>query len=153
MSKTMAAQVLFGMVVRERRRIAALAKVASSIDERVQATEKALVVSEAALRACLEDHRHDVANLEQRQHDQMICLIDMVTENADRKYIESENDLQSVAMFQKKLLVLANERVSLYVHLRIALLTCFLRRFILFQSHNLFLLVGQTGRSDVRETL
>ena len=117
MSKTIAARVLFGMIVRERRRIAALAKVASSMDERVQATEKALVVSEAALRSSLEDHRRDVADLEQRQHDQIISLIDMVTESADLKFIESEDDLQSVVMFQKKLLVLANERVSLYVRL------------------------------------
>ena len=115
MSKNMAARVLFGMIVRERRRIAALAKVASSLDDRVLATEKALVVSNAALRSCLEDHRQDVADLEQRQHDQIICLVDMVSESADRKDIEAEEDLQSVAMFQKKLLVLANERVSLYV--------------------------------------
>lgn len=115
MSKNMAARVLFGMIVRERRRIAALAKVASSLDDRVLATEKALVVSDAALRSCLEDHRQDVADLEQRQHDQIICLVDMVSESADRKDIEAEEDLQSVAMFQKKLLVLANERVSLYV--------------------------------------
>lgn len=120
----MAARVLFGMIVRERRRIAALAKVASSMDERVQTIEKALVVSEAALRSSLEDHRHDVADLEQRQHDQIICLIDMVAERADRKYIESESDLQSEVMFQKKLLVLANERVSLYV--RIAGFHCLL---------------------------
>lgn len=115
MSKNMAARVLFGMIVRERRRIAALAKVASSLDDRVLATEKALVVSDAALRSCLEDHRQDVADLEQRQHDQIICLVDMVSESADRKDIEAEEDLQTVAMFQKKLLVLANERVSLYV--------------------------------------
>ena len=115
MSKNMAARVLFGMIVRERRRIAALAKVASSLDDRVLATEKALVVSDAALRSCLEDHRQDVTDLEQRQHDQIICLVDMVSESADRKDIEAEEDLQTVAMFQKKLLVLANERVSLYV--------------------------------------
>lgn len=115
MSKNMAARVLFGMIVRERRRIAALAKVASSLDDRVLATEKALVVSDAALRSSLEDHRQDVADLEQRQHDQIICLVDMVSESADRNDIEAEEDLQTVAMFQKKLLVLANERVSLYV--------------------------------------
>ena len=109
--------MLFGMVVRERRRIAALAKVASSLDERVLATEKALVVSEAALRSCLEDYRQDVADLEQRQHDQIICLADMVTESADRMNIEAEGDEQAIAKFQKKLLVLANERVSLYVRL------------------------------------
>ena len=114
-SKSMAARVLFGMIVRERRRIAALTKVASSLDDRVQAAEKALVVSEAALRSCLEDHRQDVTDLEQRQHDQIMCLVDMVTEGVDGNAVESEGDLQTVVMFQKKLLVLANERVSLYV--------------------------------------
>lgn len=113
MSKNMAARILFGMIVRERRRIAALVKVASSLDERVQAAEKALLVRDAALRSSLEDHRQDVADLEQRQHDQIICLVDMVTESSDSKESEFEGDLQSVVMFQKKLLVLANERVSL----------------------------------------
>jgi demethoxyubiquinone hydroxylase (CLK1/Coq7/Cat5 family) len=103
------------MIVRERRRIAALVKVASSLDERVQVAEKELVVSDAALRSRLEDHRQDVADLEQRQHDQIICLVDMVNENMSSKDIDFDGDLKSVVLFQKKLLVLANERVSLYV--------------------------------------
>ena len=41
-----ATKVLFGMVVRERRRVAALARSASSLDERLQAAEKAASISE-----------------------------------------------------------------------------------------------------------
>jgi hypothetical protein len=127
LSTNMAARILFGMIVRERRRIAVLVKVASSLDERVQEAEKGLVVRDAALRSSLEDHRQDVADLEQRQHDQIICLVDMVTESADGKDIEFEGDLRSVLTFQKKLLVLANERVSLCVHL----LLTFIRSYVL----------------------
>jgi hypothetical protein len=112
-SKSMAARVLFGMVVRERRRVTALAKAASSLDERLQAAEKALSVSEAAMRACIDEHRQDVADLEQRQHDQISCLVDMVKESADQNEIASVDATSNVAMFHKKLLVLANERVSL----------------------------------------
>ena len=114
-SEDMAKRILFGMIVRERRRIAALAKVASALDDRVQAADRALIVRDAALRSSLEDHRQDVADLEHQQHDQIISLLDMVSESAGNQDIESEGDLQSVAMFQKKLLVLANERVALYV--------------------------------------
>jgi ABC-type transporter Mla subunit MlaD len=101
------------MVVRERRRVTSLAKAASSLDERLQAAEKALSVSEAAMRTCMDEHRQDVADLEQRQHDQISCLVEMVKESADQKNTASEDEVSNVAMFHKKLLVLANERVSL----------------------------------------
>ena len=45
-SSDAATKVLFGMVVRERRRVAALAISASSLDERLQAAEKANNISE-----------------------------------------------------------------------------------------------------------
>jgi hypothetical protein len=109
-AQSIGARVLFGMVVRERRRVAALARTASLLDERVQAAEKDLVVSEAALRSYVEEHRQDVADLEQRQHDQIICLVDMVKENSTKA--SGTADGGATATFQKKLLVLANERVS-----------------------------------------
>jgi hypothetical protein len=102
------------MIVRERRRVAALARTASLLDDRVQIAEKALVVKEAALRSFDEERRQEVADLEQRQHDQILCLIDMVKEGS----IASDTDPNAdslLAVFQKELLVLANERVSMYV--------------------------------------
>ena len=57
------AKVLFGMVVRERRRISALARTASSLDDKLQQKERAAEESEANLRA----YRNEQRQLEQRQ--------------------------------------------------------------------------------------
>jgi hypothetical protein len=102
------------MIVRERRRVAALARTASLLDDRVQVAEKALVINEAALRSFEEEHRREVADLEQRQHDQILCLIDMVKEGSRASDADLNAD-STLATFQKELLVLANERVSVYV--------------------------------------
>jgi ABC-type transporter Mla subunit MlaD len=99
------------MIVRERRRVAALARTASLLDERVQVAEKALAVNDAALRSFIEEHRQEVADLEQRQHDQILCLIDMVKEGSSISDMDPNAD-STLALFQKELLVLANERVS-----------------------------------------
>jgi len=101
------------MIVRERRRVAALARTASLLDERVQAAEKALGVNEAALRSYMEEHRQEIADLEQRQHDQIVCLIEMVKEGSNILDFNTNTNADSAfALFQKELLVLANERVS-----------------------------------------
>ena len=97
------------MVVRERRRVASLARIASTLDEKVQDAEKRLVISEAALRSCDQERRQDIADLEERQQHQILSLVEMV--NKSSEYATDEENC-SAANFQKKLLVLANERVS-----------------------------------------
>lgn len=117
LARSAAARVLFGMIVRERRRVAALAKTASSLDERVQSAEKASAISEAALRSYMDEHRQEVADLEQKQQDHILSLMQMVQEDSDRAALittgsEDKSAVLSEEKFQKKLLVLANERVS-----------------------------------------
>jgi hypothetical protein len=112
-----ATKVLFGMIVRERRRVAALAKAAASLDERVQSAEKSLALSESALRSYMDDHRQAIADLEEKQHDHLRTLIEMVNEDSNQAALTSDdlesNDLPlSEVKYQKMLLVLANERVS-----------------------------------------
>jgi hypothetical protein len=105
------------MIVRERRRVAALAKAAASLDERVQSAEKNLTLSESALRSYMDDHRQAIADLEEKQHDHLRTLIEMVNDDSNQAAFTSD-DLESNDMalsevkYQKMLLVLANERVS-----------------------------------------
>lgn len=108
-------KVLFGMMVRERRRIVTLAKAAASLDERLVSTEKLLSISESVLRAQMDEHRHEVAELEQKQHDHILSLMCMVhddSHNATNVGTTENNSEPSEMNFQKKLLVLANERVA-----------------------------------------
>ena len=64
------AKVLFGMIVRERRRVASLARTASSLDEKVQEAEAATRAKESAFRAYVEEQQHEVAMLAQNQQEQ-----------------------------------------------------------------------------------
>lgn len=118
LAKTTATRILFGMIVRERRRIAALARTASSLDEKLQVAEKASEASEAALRSYMDDQRHEFAALSQAQQEQILALMDMVREDTDFSSLKDNFELlgqgtptDSDNIFDPKLLILANERI------------------------------------------
>jgi hypothetical protein len=80
MATKTATKVLFGMVVRERRRIASLARTASALDEKVQESEVAASAKDAAFRAYVDEQRLDAADLAQNQQEHILSLMDMVRE-------------------------------------------------------------------------
>ena len=118
--------VLFGMVVRERRRIASLARTASSLDERVQAAEAAAVAKDSAFRAYVDEQRNEIAILTQNQQEQILSLMDMVRDEAGvasardeafeddskDKSVEDRDTTRAEGHTNPALLVLANERIS-----------------------------------------
>lgn len=115
------AKVLFGMVVRERRRIASLARTASSLDEKVQETETALADKEAAFNAFVGEQRYDAAALAQNQQQHILSLMEMVkeghTEDMDQSTAASSvSSNRRLSTFvedgNSRLLVLANERID-----------------------------------------
>lgn len=105
-------KVLFGMVVKERRRISALAKTASSLDDKLQQTERAAEEKEAHLRAYRNDQRQLAAELSRSQQRSILSLMEMV--QSDRKAISGQesSDEPSNSFEDRKLLVLANERIT-----------------------------------------
>mmetsp|Transcript_13532 Transcript_13532/g.31657 ORF Transcript_13532/g.31657 Transcript_13532/m.31657 type:complete len:1546 (-) Transcript_13532:1586-6223(-) len=114
------AKVLFGMVVRERRRIASLARTASSLNEKVQETESALADKEAAFNAYVGEQRLDAAASAQNQQEHILSLMEMVKEGRTEEY---ERDRSSPNKTRRRLtlsaedgnsrlLVLANERIE-----------------------------------------
>ena len=114
------AKVLFGMVVRERRRIASLAQTASSLDEKVQETEAALADKKAAFNTYVGEQRLDAAALAQNQQQHILSLMEMVKEgNAEESSSSPERSnrrLSSGKDGNSKLLVLANERIGALEH-------------------------------------
>jgi hypothetical protein len=119
-----AAKVLFGMVVRERRRIASLARTASSLDERVQGAEAAAAAKDAAFRAYVDEQGLETAALAQDQQEHILSLMDLVreapAETPDEETASSQPAIpahrrrSSISDGQEnsKLLVLANERIA-----------------------------------------
>jgi hypothetical protein len=112
------------MIVRERRRIAALARTASALDEKLQAASKAAEASEAALRSYMDDQRHEFAALSQTQQEQILALMDMVRDDADFSALKDNlGDLlgqgqssESNNAFDPKLFILSNERIKVLEH-------------------------------------
>ena len=112
------AKVLFGMVVRERRRVGALARTACSLDERLQSTTNDLEAKDLALRSYVDEQRVQVAEMSQNQQNQILSLMELVKEDAE--FPSEETPVESSASrhtsnggFDETLLVLANERISL----------------------------------------
>lgn len=111
----MAAKVLFGMVVRERRRIASLARTASSLDEKVQEAEAAAAAKDSAFRAYVDEQRLEAAELAHNHQQHILSLMDMVREEPPSGDISSPVRSAKARHAEKansKLLVLANERIA-----------------------------------------
>jgi hypothetical protein len=112
------------MIVRERRRIAALARTASALDEKLQAASKTAEASEAALRSNIDDQRHEFAALSQTQQEQILALMDMVRDDADVSALKDNlGDLlgegqssESDNAFDPKLFILSNELIKVLEH-------------------------------------
>eukprot|EP00957_Ditylum_brightwellii_P000201 16128-Ditylum_brightwellii.AAC.1 len=68
------------MVVRERRRVAALARTASSLDQRALESEVLAASKDAALRSQLEEQRHERASMAQTQQEQILSLMSLIQE-------------------------------------------------------------------------
>jgi hypothetical protein len=102
-----AANVLFGMVVRERRRISSLARTASQLDEKVQEAQEVAASKDAAFRAYVDEQRLESVSQAQNQQEHILSLMEMVKESPGEK-----EELTTTESSNSKLLVLANERIA-----------------------------------------
>lgn len=100
------------MVVRERRRISSLARTASSLDEKLQQAEKAVEGSEAYLRSYMDEHRHLAAELTHSQQKSILSLMEMVKADGAKNAGKDGRDAELSQFDDRKLLVLANERIA-----------------------------------------
>jgi len=78
-------KILFGMVVRERRRVLSLARTAASLDERAAAAEKLAESREEALFSHVEEERHQRALMAQNQQEQIMSLMALVQDEDEQK--------------------------------------------------------------------
>lgn len=102
------------MVVRERRRIATLARTASLLDERIQEAEAASTCKDEAFRAYINEQRLEAASQAQNQQEHILSLMEMVKEEP-----VPSDDIRDTGVLSNerssgnsKLLLLANERIS-----------------------------------------
>jgi hypothetical protein len=74
-------RILFGMVVRERRRVASLARTASTLNERVKTAERAVTEKDVAFRSYRDEERTERAALAQNQQEQILSLMALVQDD------------------------------------------------------------------------
>jgi len=121
-SSQLSAKVLFGMVVRERKRVAALARTASSLDQKLIDAEKMAVSKESALRSHMEESRYERATMAQSQQEKILSLMALVQDQGKDLFDinRQPSDIHSVVTEKMSsrvpddlVLQLANERIDL----------------------------------------
>ena len=115
-SAQLASKILFGMVVRERRRVASLARTASALDRKaVEALEQA-ASKDAALFSHIEEERHERATMAQNQQEHILSLMAMVREEEERNEAifrnSSATNLGPASSSESMVMLLSNERIA-----------------------------------------
>eukprot|EP00978_Attheya_sp_CCMP212_P029694 scaffold106310_cov73-Attheya_sp.AAC.1 len=73
-----ASRVLFGMVVREQRRVTSLARATLALQEKLEEADAQIEAKEAALRAHMEEERHERVSRAQDEQEQILSLMSLV---------------------------------------------------------------------------
>ena len=108
------------MVVRERRRIASLAKTASALDEKLQELQMDIEAKEVAFRSYVQDSQQDLATISMNHQEQILSLMSLVKGEGDPDLskideMTAASGNESIGLDLKEssnLLFLANERIA-----------------------------------------
>ena len=104
------AKVLFGMVVRERRRVAKLARTASSLDQKALDAENKAQSKEAALRSHMEEGKNERVAIAQNHQEKILSLMALL--HQDQEDQDQSNGATSPQTKESVILTLANERID-----------------------------------------
>ena len=117
-------KILFGMVVKERRRVASLAQTASVLDKRAGDAERLAEAREDALRSHVEEERNERVAMAQTQQEQIVSLMAMVQEGEEGQSKQQQLDsTKSIGSGEdiitsesgndtNMVMILSNERIS-----------------------------------------
>lgn len=96
-SSLIMAKVLFGMVVKERRRVGALARSSSLLDTKLQVAEKNSREKSDALRNYMEEFQKEKNTLIQSHQEHILSLMDLVRENDSSDDSSRKQELEYLA--------------------------------------------------------
>ena len=88
----LAAKVLFGMVVNERRRVDALVRTASALDQKTIDANNLIESKEAALHSLMDEGRYERAAMSQSHQEQILSLMALVEHEQQKSGIENLKD-------------------------------------------------------------
>jgi hypothetical protein len=104
----LSSKVLFGMVVRERRRVAKLARTASSLDQKKLDAENIASSKEAALRSHMEESKNERVAMAQNHQEKILSLMSLLHQDQEGQ----EEGQSSPERHESVILALANERID-----------------------------------------
>ncbi len=110
----LASKVLFGMVVRERRRVAMLARAACALDQKAVEAEKLANSKEIALRSLIDETKNERIEMAQNQQEKILSLMEMVQNEGKQEDIDGTMDgSQPPRVQESAVLQLANHRIEI----------------------------------------
>ena len=109
-SAQLSSKVLFGMVVKERRRVAKLARTASSLDRKVLDAENHALAKESALRSHMEESKNERVATAQNHQEKILSLMSLL--HQDEMGQEQVGGARSPDKRESVILALANERID-----------------------------------------
>jgi DNA repair exonuclease SbcCD ATPase subunit len=107
----LASKVLFGIVVRERRRVATLARAASTLDQKALQAEKLAADREAALKSLIDETKNERVAMAQNQQEKILSLMEIVQGEGQEEETEVSAELRT-SLSESVVLRLANERIE-----------------------------------------
>jgi hypothetical protein len=105
----LAVKVLFGIIVRERRRVTSLATIASNLDQLSTEASNRASTSETALKSLVEEHKNERVTLIQNHQEKILALMEMIQDD-DFHSRNSKIDRQQPISLDLRL---ANERIEI----------------------------------------
>uniref|UniRef100_A0A7S2XKU6 Uncharacterized protein n=1 Tax=Attheya septentrionalis TaxID=420275 RepID=A0A7S2XKU6_9STRA len=105
-----ASRVLFGMVVREQRKVTSLARATSALQEKLEEADAQVEAKEAALRAHMEEERHERVSRAQDEQERILSLMSLVQQGETQQPSIEEADGVGV---DSLVIMLAEERITL----------------------------------------
>ena len=111
-SAQLTSKILFGMVVKERRRVAKLARTASSLDQKALNAENISSSNEAALQAHMEESTNERVAMTQSHQERLLSLMSMLLQQDEIKTQQQSSGTDSPERHESVYLALANERIE-----------------------------------------
>ena len=110
-SHYLASTVLFGMVVKERKRVATLARAASTLDQKAVQAEKLAANKEAALKSLIDESKNERVAMAQNQQEKILSLMEIVQGEDQEDETESSVGYRA-PLSESVVLRLSNDRIE-----------------------------------------
>jgi hypothetical protein len=110
----LASKVLFGMVVRERRRVAMLARAACALDQKAVEAEKLASSKENTLRSLIDESKNERIEMAQSNQERILSLMDIVQSGGKEEDTDGNIDSMQQSSFPESVVLqLANQRIEI----------------------------------------